>query len=212
MTSFLNMTDERAIEVIRTGIPDLDDALKIGGLPKGQIVEIYGPQGSGKAAIMFKVIASVQSTGGIAALIDAEGIYDTGYTELFGVKTKDLLVSQPVDGSTALDTTEKLVQSGAIDLVVLDSVSALSAENPFSGGMPWKKAMQDLGPSALRTNTVVLFLRCTRESHPSSASYMASICLRTRYDEDTRSTTVRVTKNKYAGIDACDIKTPNPLA
>ncbi|HLP18786.1 MAG TPA: ATPase domain-containing protein, partial [Chitinophagales bacterium] len=113
------------VESIGTGSLGLDIALGIGGLPKGRIVEIYGPESSGKTTLAIQAIANCQRAGGIAAFIDAEHAFDKTYAEKLGVDVNNLLISQPDDGEQALDITEHLIRSGAIDIIVIDSVAAL---------------------------------------------------------------------------------------
>ncbi|MEM7293859.1 MAG: ATPase domain-containing protein, partial [Pseudomonadota bacterium] len=116
----------RDIEVVSTGSLGLDVALGIGGLPKGRVVEIYGPESSGKTTLTLQAIAECQKTGGTAAFVDAEHALDPVYAEKLGVNVDDLLVSQPDTGDQALEITDMLVRSGAVDVVVVDSVAALT--------------------------------------------------------------------------------------
>src|SRR3989449_774552 len=113
------------VEVISTGSLMLDHALGIGGLPKGRVVEIYGPESSGKTTLTLHAVAEAQKAGGVAAFIDAEHALDVGYARKLGVRTEDLLISQPDTGEQALEICEMLVRSGAVDLIVIDSVAAL---------------------------------------------------------------------------------------
>jgi recombination protein RecA len=124
-----------AAEVISTGSIGLDIALGIGGLPKGRVVEIYGPESSGKTTLAIHAIASSQKNGGIAAFIDAEHAFDKGYAEKLGVDVSNLLISQPDDGEQALDIAEHLIRSGAIDIIVIDSVAALVPRGEIEGEM-----------------------------------------------------------------------------
>lgn len=123
------------IEAISTGSLGLDIALGIGGLPKGRIVEIYGPESSGKTTLAIHAIANVQKSGGIAAIIDAEHAFDRFYAEKLGVNTQNLLISQPDNGEQALEIADNLIRSGAIDLVVIDSVAALTPKAEIEGEM-----------------------------------------------------------------------------
>ena len=123
------------MEVISTGSLGLDIALGIGGLPKGRVVEIYGPESSGKTTLAIHAIANVQKTGGIAAFIDAEHAFDRFYAEKLGVDTSSLLISQPDNGEQALEIADNLIRSGAIDLVVIDSVAALTPKAEIEGEM-----------------------------------------------------------------------------
>ena len=113
------------VDSISTGSLGLDIALGIGGLPRGRVVEIYGPESSGKTTLAIHAIAECQKKGGIAAFIDAEHAFDRAYAEALGVNTEDLLISQPDNGEQALEITENLIRSGAIDIIVIDSVAAL---------------------------------------------------------------------------------------
>ncbi len=123
------------IEAISTGSLGLDIALGIGGLPKGRVVEIYGPESSGKTTLAIHAIANVQKTGGIAAFIDAEHAFDRFYAEKLGVDTTSLLISQPDNGEQALEIADNLIRSGAVDLVVIDSVAALTPKAEIEGEM-----------------------------------------------------------------------------
>jgi recombination protein RecA len=123
------------MEAISTGSLGLDIALGIGGLPKGRIVEIYGPESSGKTTLAIHAIANVQRNGGIAAIIDAEHAFDRFYAEKLGVDTEGLLISQPDNGEQALEIADNLIRSGAIDLVVIDSVAALTPKAEIEGEM-----------------------------------------------------------------------------
>ena len=120
---------------ISTGSLGLDIALGIGGLPRGRVVEIYGPESSGKTTIALQVIASAQKAGGLAAFIDAEHALDTTYAQKLGVNVDDLLLSQPDDGEQALEITDTLVRSGSIDVLVIDSVAALTPRAELEGEM-----------------------------------------------------------------------------
>ena len=121
------------IEVIKTGSIGLDIALGIGGFPKGRVMEIYGPESSGKTTIALHAIAECQRAGGIAAFIDAEHAFDRFYAEKLGVDTENLLISQPDNGEQALEITENLIRSGAIDIIVIDSVAALTPKSEIEG-------------------------------------------------------------------------------
>jgi recombination protein RecA len=123
------------VEVISTGIPTLDTALGVGGIPKGRIVEIFGPEAAGKTTICLSLIAEAQKAGGTAAFIDAEHALDPAWAKILGVKLEDLLVSQPDTGEQALEITETLVRSGGIDLIVVDSVAALVPRAEIEGEM-----------------------------------------------------------------------------
>ncbi|HEY6544335.1 MAG TPA: ATPase domain-containing protein, partial [Dokdonella sp.] len=117
---------DEAIEVVSTGSLGLDVALGVGGLPRGRVVEIYGPESSGKTTLTLQVIAEMQKLGGTAAFIDAENALDPQYAQKLGVKVEDLLISQPDTGEQALEIADMLVRSGSVDVVVIDSVAALT--------------------------------------------------------------------------------------
>ena len=123
------------VDVIKTGILPLDLALGIGGIPKGRIIEIYGPEASGKTTLCLNLIAETQKAGGIAAFVDAEHALDPSWAKILGVKIEDLLVSQPDTGEQALEITEQLVRSGGVDLIVIDSVAALVPKSEIEGEM-----------------------------------------------------------------------------
>src|SRR4051812_8756780 len=123
------------IPVISTGALSLDIALGIGGLPRGRIVEIYGPESSGKTTLSLTAIAQAQKAGGVVAFVDAEHALDVSYARKLGVRTEDLLVSQPDNGEQALEITDRLVSTGAVDLIVVDSVAALVPKAEIEGEM-----------------------------------------------------------------------------
>src|SRR6185312_6585694 len=131
----LGDTQTEAMEVISTGSVGLDIALGVGGLPKGRVIEIYGPESSGKTTLSIHAIANVQKSGGIAAFIGAEHAFDRFYAEKLGVDTQGLLISQPDNGEQALEIAENLIRSGAVDLVVVDSVAALTPKAEIEGEM-----------------------------------------------------------------------------
>jgi recombination protein RecA len=157
---------------ISTGSIGLDRALGVGGLPRGRMVEIYGPEASGKTTIALQAIASVQAEGGIAAIIDAEHALDPAYASALGVDLARLVVSQPDSGEQALEVAEKLVRSGAVDLIVVDSVAALVPEAEISGEMGdlqvglqarmMSKAMRKLTSVVSRTHCCLLFINQLR--------------------------------------------------
>src|SRR5215472_12770678 len=122
-------------DVVSTGSLALDVALGVGGLPRGRVVEIYGPEASGKTTLTLEVIAQCQKAGGTAAFVDAEHALDPGYAQRLGVSVNDLLVSQPDTGEQALEITDMLVRSGAVDVVVIDSVAALTPKAEIEGEM-----------------------------------------------------------------------------
>jgi recombination protein RecA len=161
------------IPSISTGSIGLDHALGIGGLPKGRVTEIYGPESSGKTTLAIHVIAEAQKAGGIAAFIDAEHAFDRFYAEKLGVDTENLLVSQPDNGEQALEITDNLIRSGAIDVIVIDSVAALTPKSEIEGEMGDSKmglqarlmsqALRKLTANINRTNTVCIFINQLRE-------------------------------------------------
>lgn len=131
----LGDTPTESIDIISTGSIGLDAALGVGGLPKGRVIEIYGPEASGKTTLAIHAIAEAQKMGGIAAFIDAEHAFDRFYAEKLGVNTIDLLVSQPDNGEQALEIADNLIRSGAIDIIVIDSVAALTPKSEIEGDM-----------------------------------------------------------------------------
>src|SRR2546421_9502840 len=131
----LGTQQAEAVEAISSGSLGLDLALGVGGFPRGRVIEIFGPEASGKTTLTLHVIAEAQKTGGIAAFIDAEHALDLGYARKLGVQTDDLLVSQPDTGEQALEIAETLVRSGAIDIIVVDSVAALVPRAEIEGEM-----------------------------------------------------------------------------
>lgn len=161
------------IEVIPTGCLTLDVALGTGGMPRGRIVEIYGPESSGKTTVALHVIASAQKTGGICAFIDAEHALDPIYAEKLGVKLKDLYISQPDNGEQALDIVETLVRSGSMDVIVIDSVAALTPKAEIDGDMGdsvvglqarlMSQALRKLTAIINKSKTVVIFINQLRE-------------------------------------------------
>jgi len=162
----------RDIEAISTGSLGLDVALGIGGLPKGRVVEIYGPESSGKTTLTLQVIAECQKAGGTAAFIDAEHALDPQYAEKLGVNVDDLLVSQPDTGEQALEITDMLVRSSAVDVVVIDSVAALTPKAEIEGDMGdshmglqarlMSQALRKLTGNIKRSNTMVIFINQIR--------------------------------------------------
>ncbi len=167
-------SDERApVEVIPTGSIALDVALGVGGLPRGRIVEIYGPESSGKTTLTLHAIANVQRAGGIAAFIDAEHALDPDYAQKLGVDIDSLLVSQPDTGEQALEIADMLIRSGAIDLVVIDSVAALVPKAEIEGEMGdshvglqarlMSQALRKLAGSLSKSNTTCIFINQLRE-------------------------------------------------
>ena len=131
-----DVSNVRDVETIPTGSLGLDIALGVGGVPRGRVVEIYGPEASGKTTLALHVVAEAQKLGGTAAFIDAEHAMDPKYTEKLGVNVEDLLVSQPDTGEQALEITDMLVRSGAVDVLVIDSVAALTPKAEIEGERP----------------------------------------------------------------------------
>ncbi|MFT4741297.1 MAG: recombination protein RecA, partial [Marivirga sp.] len=133
----MKLSDEKVVDIpaIHTGSLGLDIALGIGGIPKGRVIEIYGPESSGKTTLAMHCIAEAQKAGGLAAIIDAEHAFDKSYAEKLGINTEDLLISQPDNGEQALEIAEHLIRSGALDIVVIDSVAALVPRAELEGEM-----------------------------------------------------------------------------
>lgn len=162
----------RDIDVISTGSLGLDIALGIGGLPKGRVVEIYGPEASGKTTLALQVVAEAQKNGGTAAFVDAEHALDPTYAENLGVNLNEVLISQPDTGEQALEITDMLVRSGAIDVVVIDSVAALTPKAEIEGEMGdthvglqarlMSQALRKLTANIKRSNCMVLFINQIR--------------------------------------------------
>ncbi|HEY0262632.1 MAG TPA: recombinase RecA [Chitinophagales bacterium] len=162
-----------ATEVISTGSIGLDIALGTGGLPKGRVIEIYGPESSGKTTLALQTIANSQKNGGIAAFIDAEHAFDKDYAKKLGVDTDNLLISQPDDGEQALDIAEHLIRSGAIDIIVIDSVAALVPRSELEGEMGESKmglharlmsqALRKLTGTISKTGCCCIFINQLRE-------------------------------------------------
>ncbi len=163
---------DNSIGTISTGSLSLDIALGIGGLPRGRVVEVYGPESSGKTTLALQVIAECQKTGGAAAFIDAEHALDPAYAEKLGVNLDDLLVSQPDTGEQALEITDMLVRSAAVDVVVVDSVAALTPKAEIEGDMGdshmglqarlMSQALRKLTANIKRSNTMVIFINQIR--------------------------------------------------
>ncbi|MBI1905352.1 MAG: recombinase RecA [Rhodocyclales bacterium] len=165
-------TVERDIQTVSTGSLGLDIALGLGGLPRGRVVEVYGPESSGKTTLTLQVIAEMQKLGGTAAFIDAEHALDVGYAEKLGVNVTDLLISQPDTGEQALEIADMLVRSGGVDIVVIDSVAALTPKAEIEGEMGdqlpglqarlMSQALRKLTANIKRTNTLVIFINQIR--------------------------------------------------
>lgn len=173
--SIMRMGDgklEENIQAVSTGSLGLDIALGIGGLPRGRVVEIYGPESSGKTTLTLQVIAEMQKLGGTAAFIDAEHALDVSYAGKLGVKVEDLLISQPDTGEQALEIADMLVRSGGVDILVIDSVAALTPKAEIEGEMGdqlpglqarlMSQALRKLTANIKRTNTLVIFINQIR--------------------------------------------------
>ena len=229
--SIMRMGDEGAkqnIEVIPTGVFSLDVALGVGGIPKGRIIEIYGPESGGKTTLALTIIAQAQRAGGRAAFIDAEHALDPTYAEVLGVDTENMYISQPDDGEQALDITETLIRSGAVDLIVIDSVAALTPRAEIEGDMGdshmglharlMSQALRKITGITNRSGTTVIFINQIREKigvmfgNPEtttggrSLKFYASIRLEIRRTQTItekgeavgNKTIVKIVKNKVA--------------
>ena len=173
--SIMRMGEQKVeeLEVIPTGSITLNHALGVGGYPKGRIIEIYGPESSGKTTLAIHAIAEAQKMGGIAAFIDAEHAFDRFYAEKLGVYVDNLLISQPDNGEQALEIAEQLIRSAAIDIVVVDSVAALTPKAEIEGDMGENKvglqarlmsqALRKLTSTISKTNTTCIFINQLRE-------------------------------------------------
>src|SRR3954470_19381058 len=216
------------VEAVSTGSLGLDIALGVGGLPRGRVIEIYGPESSGKTTLTLQVIAEVQRAGGTAAFVDAEHALDPAYAEKLGVNINDLLVSQPDTGEQALEITDMLVRSGAVDVIVIDSVAALTPKAEIEGEMGelqvglharlMSQALRKLTGNIKRSNCIVIFINQIRmkigvmfgspetTTGGNALKFYASVRLDTRRigaikDRDTvvgNQTRVKVVKNKMA--------------
>ncbi len=174
-SSIMKLGDDKVedVEVIPTGSIGLDAALGVGGYPKGRIIEIYGPESSGKTTLALHAVANSQKAGGIAAYIDAEHAFDRFYAEKLGVDTSNLWISQPDNGEQALDIADQLIRSSAIDIVVIDSVAALTPKAEIEGDMGENKlglqarlmsqALRKLTATIAKTNTTCIFINQLRE-------------------------------------------------
>lgn len=173
--TIMRMGDQAVVDIpaISSGSIGLDIALGIGGYPKGRVIEIYGPESSGKTTIAVHAIAEAQKTGGVAAFIDAEHAFDPAYAEKLGVDVENLLVSQPDNGEQALEIADHLIRSGAIDIIVIDSVAALTPKAEIEGEMGDSKmglqarlmsqALRKLTSNISKTKTCVIFINQLRE-------------------------------------------------
>ena len=219
---------QEKMEVVSTGSLGLDVALGVGGLPRGRVVEIYGPESSGKTTIAIHTIAEAQKLGGVCAIIDAEHAFDANYARKLGVDVDNLIISQPDYGEQGLEIADRLISSGAVDVVVIDSVAALVPKGELEGEMGDSKmglharlmsqALRKLTATINRTNTICIFINQLREKigvmfgNPETTTggnalkFYASIRLDIRRisqikDGDTASgnrTRVKVVKNKVA--------------
>ncbi len=172
--SIMKLGDAKKVDVasISTGSPSLDLALGIGGIPRGRIIEIYGPESSGKTTLSLHVVANAQKAGGVAAFVDAEHALDPVYAKKLGVKVDDLLISQPDTGEQALEIVETLVRSGAVDVVVVDSVAALTPQAEIEGDMGqshmglqarlMSQALRKLTSAIAKSNATVIFINQVR--------------------------------------------------
>lgn len=216
------------VDTVPTGCLDLDMALGVGGIPRGRIVEIYGPESSGKTTVALQIVAQVQKKGGLAAFIDAEHALDPTYAAALGVNVDELYVSQPNSGEDALEIAESLVRSGAVDIVVIDSVAALVPRAEIDGEMGdsfvglqarmMSQAMRKLTGVVAKTNSIALFINQIREKvgviygNPETTTggralkFYASVRLEIRRGEPIKNgsaiignrTKIKVVKNKVA--------------
>src|SRR5574344_266537 len=173
--SIMKLGDDKVenVEVIPTGSIGLNAALGVGGYPRGRVIEIYGPESSGKTTLAIHAIAETQKVGGIAAFIDAENAFDRFYAEKLGVNTDELLISQPSSGEEALEIAEQLIRSAAVDIVVIDSVAALTPKKEIEGDMGdsvvglqarlMSQALRKLTSTISKTNTCCIFINQLRE-------------------------------------------------
>ncbi len=228
--SVMRLGDEvdKKIEVIPSGSISLDKALGVGGYPKGRIIEIYGPESSGKTTFALHAIANAQKNGGYAAFIDAEHALDPIYAKALGVDIENLILSQPDSGEQALEITEALIKSGSIDIIVIDSVAALVPEQELNGDMGdshvglharlMSQAMRKLAGIINKTNCVAIFINQIREKvgvmfgNPETTTggralkFYASVRLEIRRGEAIKDgatvlgnrTSIKVVKNKVA--------------
>jgi recombination protein RecA len=224
----MNEKSREPMEVVSTGSIGLDVALGVGGIPKGRIVEIYGPESSGKTTVAIHIIAEAQKKGGMCAIIDAEHAFDSSYAQKLGVDVDNLLISQPDYGEQALEIAERLILSGALDVVVIDSVAALVPKSELEGDMGDSKmglharlmsqALRKLTATINKTNTICIFINQLREKigvvfgNPETTTggnalkFYASVRLDIRKGQQIKDgdesvgnrTKVKVVKNKVA--------------
>jgi recombination protein RecA len=206
------------VDVIPTGSLGLDVALGVGGYPRGRVIEIYGPESSGKTTLTLHAIAEAQKKGGIAAFIDAEHAFDRGYAEKLGVDIENLIISQPDNGEQALEIADNLIRSGAIDIVIIDSVAALTPKSEIEGEMGDSKmglharlmsqALRKLTGSISKTKCTVIFINQLREKigvmfgNPETTTggnalkFYASVRLDIRRSTQIKDTDSNATGNK----------------
>jgi len=219
---------EEKVEVVSTGSISLDKALGVGGLPKGRIIEIYGPESSGKTTFALQAVANAQKDGGYAAFIDAEHALDPVYAKALGVDVDNLILSQPDSGEQALEIAEALIKSGSVDIIVIDSVAALVPEAELSGEMGdnhvglharlMSQAMRKMAGMISKTNCVAIFINQIREKvgvmfgNPETTTggralkFFASVRMEIRRGEAIKDgtniignrTSIKVVKNKVA--------------
>ncbi len=224
----LGERSEQKVDVISTGSISLDKALGVGGLPKGRIIEIYGPESSGKTTFALSAVANAQKDGGYAAFIDAEHALDPVYAKALGVDIDNLILSQPDSGEQALEIAEALIKSGSVDIIVIDSVAALVPEAELSGEMGdnhvglharlMSQAMRKMAGLISKTNCVAIFINQIREKvgvmfgNPETTTggralkFFASVRMEIRRGEAIKDgtsiignkTTIKVVKNKVA--------------
>ncbi|MBQ7847966.1 MAG: recombinase RecA [Clostridia bacterium] len=228
--TIMKLGDNNKMEVsaVSTGSLTLDMALGVGGLPKGRIIEIYGPESSGKTTVALHAVAEVQKNGGVAAFVDAEHALDPKYAQALGVNIEEMLVSQPDSGEQALDVAEALVRSGAVDIVVVDSVAALVPQAEIDGDMGashvglharlMSQALRKLSGAIAKSNCIVIFINQLREKvgvmygNPEvttggrALKFYASVRIEVRRSENLKNgtevygsrTKCKVVKNKVA--------------
>jgi recombination protein RecA len=228
--TIMKLSDERVVDIpaISTGSLGLDIALGIGGIPRGRVIEIYGPESSGKTTLTMHMIAEAQKKGGLAAFIDAEHAFDKSYAEKLGIDTENLLISQPDNGEQALEIADHLIRSGAIDIIVIDSVAALVPKGELEGEMGESKmglqarlmsqALRKLTGTISKTGCSCIFINQLREKigvmfgNPETTTggnalkFYASVRLDIRRigqikdgdDINGNRTKVKVVKNKVA--------------
>ena len=220
--TIMKLGDNAKMEVsaVSTGSLTLDMALGVGGLPKGRIIEIFGPESSGKTTVALHAVAEVQKSGGVAAFVDAEHALDPKYAQALGVDIGEMLVSQPDSGEQALDVAEALVRSGAVDIVVIDSVAALVPQAEIDGDMGashvglharlMSQALRKLSGAIAKSNCIVIFINQLREKvgvmYGRALKFYSSVRIEVRRSENLKNgtevygsrTKCKVVKNKVA--------------